>query len=92
MIDFLNYLADEYYQSILKKKIEEILGIYNLDKKFEIKNKKFKLYIKKRKYSKEMFYCILYLENYDVLFYICNFEILKNEIIRKIEDYLKGDK
>ena len=89
MIDFLNKLADNYYRNILKKKIEDILIIYNLDKKFEIKKEKFKLFIKKRKYSNEMFYCILYIEDYDVLFYICNFETLKNEIKRRIECYIE---
>lgn len=88
MINFLNKLADDYYKSILKERIKNEISIYCIDKKFEIKGDKFKVFIKRNEYNDKMYHCILYLENYDILFYICNYEELRKEIIRRIENYL----
>lgn len=88
MINFLNKLADEYYKSILKERIKNDLSIYCIDKKFKIKGDKFKVFIKRKEYSNQMYHCILNLENYDILFYICNYDELRKEIIRRIEIYL----
>ena len=88
MINFLNKLADEYYKSILKERIKNEISNYYIDKKFEIKGDKFKVFIKRKEYSDKMYHCILYLENYDILFYICNYKELREEIIRRIENYL----
>lgn len=87
-INFLNKLADDYYKSILKERIKNEISIYCIDKKFEIKGDKFKVFIKRKEYNDKMYQCILYLENYDILFYICNYEELRKEIIRRIENYL----
>ena len=75
---------------MIGKPIELIQYLYNQDKdkKFEIKGDKFKVFIKRKEYSDKMYHCILYLENYDILFYICNYEELRKEIIRRIEIYL----
>lgn len=49
MINFLNKLADEYYKSILKKRIKNEMSYYYIDKKFEIKGDKFKVFYKTKR-------------------------------------------
>ena len=40
------------------------------------------------KLADEYYKSILNLENYDILFYICNYEELRKELIRRTENYL----
>lgn len=92
MINFLNKIADKYYESILKERIKNDMAIYFIDKKIKIKGNKFEVFIKRKEYSDKMYYCILSLETYDILFYICNYKELRKELIRRIENYLKEKK
>lgn len=47
MINFLNYLCDNYFAIKLGKQIYKDLSVFNIDKKYEVKEHYLKVYIKR---------------------------------------------
>ena len=89
MINFLNYLFDNYFANKLGKQIITDLAVFNIDKKYEVKEHYLKVYIKKRKFYK----CIFITDIEEVLYLLCSCEYKKliDLILIEVKEVITND-
>lgn len=96
MFNLLNNIADNYFANILGKEIIKNLCVYNIDKKYYIKNGYLHISIKHRKF-KEEFYSQIYITSIEECFLLLRNDYFNNIIKgikriveRKIKEWLKN--
>ena len=85
MINLLNNIADNYFANILGKEIIKNLCIYDIDKKYVIKNNYLNVYIKHRKFEGK-YYSLIYSTNIEECFILTRSDYF-NELIKSLKKF-----
>lgn len=93
MIKFLSYLCDNYFANKLGKQIITDLAVFNLDKKYVVKENYLKVYIKKRKFENKFYKCIFMTDIEEALYLLCSCEYKKliNLILIEVREVITND-
>ena len=93
MINFLNYLCDNYIANKNKKQIITDLEVFNIDKKNEVKEHYLKVYIKKRKFENKFYKCIFMIDIEEALYLLCSCEYKKliDLILIEVKEVITND-
>lgn len=93
MINFLNYLCDNYFANKLGKEIIRDLAVFNIDKKYEVKEHCLKIYIKKRKFENKFYKCIFITDIEEALYLLCSCEYKKliDLILIEVKEVITND-
>ena len=93
MINFLNYLWDNYFANKLGKQIITDLGVFNIDKKYEVKGHYLNVFIKKRKLKNKFYKCIFITDIEDALYSLCSCEYKKliDLILNTVKEVITND-
>ena len=91
MIEFLNYIADDYFANKLGNHIIEHLCQYNIDKKYYIDKKYLHICVKHRKYKEEFFreIQIIPISQCFIILRQDYFNDLMKEIDNQVKSYIK---
>ena len=93
MINFLNYLCDNYFANKLGKQIITDLAVFYIDKKYEVKEHYLKVYIKKRKFENKFYKCIFMINIEEALNLLCSCEYKKliDLILIEVKEVITND-
>lgn len=84
---------DKYFRKKLQSKIKNIVYFYSIDCRYEetICRDGLDLYIKNKKYNDNQYQRIMTFDDCMLIYYLSNYEELKKEILKRIDDYLKRE-
>lgn len=93
MINFLNYLCDNYFANKLGKQIITDLAVFNIDKKYEVKEHYLKVFIKNRKFENKFYNCIFMIDIEEAFYLLCSCEYRKliDLILIKVKEVITND-
>ena len=93
MINFLNYLCDNYFANKLGKQIITDLAVFDIDKKYEVKEHYLKVFIKNRKFENKFYNCIFMIDIEEALYLLCSCKYRKliDSILIRVKEVITND-